>query len=68
MDNCLALIHEKTGNYIKELAGWEREEKQLCPSPTRIPPGPFFPRQSLLDPLHCCDKVTSSNWGVLTGR
>ena len=65
VDSCLALIHEKTRDYIKELAEWEREEKQLCPSPTRIPPGPFVP--SLLDPLHCCDKVTSSDWGVPMG-
>lgn len=56
VDSCLALIHEKTGDYIKELARWEREEKQLCLSLSHQDPSwPLRPQTVSLIP---CTAVT----------
>lgn len=60
---------ERNRNYVKELVGWEREEKGFgtLSLSHQYPCWPLLP-QSLLDPLHCCDKVTISDWGVLMGK
>lgn len=60
---------KKPKTSIKELAGWEREKGLgTVPLPISIPPGAPFSRQSLLDLLHCCSRITHLDWGMLMGK